>query len=796
MINTYFMQRVHLFTMPKFYNRKRHNLVCLLFFIFSATALAQEKHTISGTITDASNGEELLGASVWVSELGTGGITNEYGFYSITIPEGTYNLNISYVGYATVIKQISLTESVRLNEILEPESTSLEEVVVTSERKDGNIKSPQMSVTSLDVKEIAVVPVVFGEQDVIKTIQLLPGIKSNEGGGGFFVRGGSADQNLILLDEAPVYNASHLLGFFSVFNSDAIKDLTVYKGHIPAEFGGRASSVLDIQMNNGNNKKFNASGGIGLISSRLTIENPIVKDKGSFIISGRRTYLDLFLKTSNDEDVRKSVLYFYDLNAKANYKFGEKNRVFISGYFGRDKFGVSNDFGFDWGNTTATVRWNHIINDRLFSNTTALFSDYNYDVEIGGDEGENNGFDITSAIQDVSLKQDFKYYINPSNTMKFGANGIYHTFIPGQINPQSNANINALELQEKYAWEAAAYISDDLEISEKINLNLGLRYSWFAQVGPGDIFTYDEDGDVATTENFDSGEIVETYSGLEPRAGLTYLLSDETSVKASFGRNRQYLHLVSNSTSGTPIDIWIPSSNNVKPQIADQYALGYYRNFKDNAFESSFEVYYKDMQNQVDYRTGAELVFNENVESQLLFGKGWSYGAEFYLKKNIGKLTGWFSYTWSKTEREFEGIDNGNPYPANWDRTHDLSLVGIYKLNPKWTFSASFVYQTGNAITYPVGKYEVDGEVINLYDTRNDNRMPDNHRLDLGATWQLKKNDRFESNLNFSIYNAYGRRNAFAINFQEAENDPNRTEAVRLSLFSFVPSITYNFKFK
>ncbi len=770
--------------------------IFILFLSLSSSILSQEKYTISGSVTDASSGEELIGASVWVSELSVGGITNEYGFYSITIPKGSYTLNMSYVGYATTIKEVSLTESLLLSVELEPESTSLEEVVVTSERKDGNIKSPQMSATSLEIKEIAVVPVVFGEQDIIKTIQLLPGIKSNEGGVGFFVRGGSADQNLILLDEAPVYNASHLLGFFSVFNSDAIKDLTIYKGHIPAEFGGRASSVLDIQMNNGNNKKFNASGGIGLISSRLTIENPIVKDKGSFIISGRRTYLDLFLKTSKDEDVRNSVLYFYDLNAKANYKFGKNDRVFISGYFGRDKFGVGDDFGFDWGNTTATVRWNHLFNNRLFSNTTALFSDYNYDVEIGGDEGENNGFNITSAIQDISLKQDLKYFINPSNSLKFGASGIYHTFIPGQINPQSNSNINALELQEKYAWEAAAYVSDEAEISEKLSLNLGLRYSWFGQVGPGDVFTYDEDGDVATTENFDSGEIVETYSGLEPRAGLTYLLSDDTWVKASYGRNRQYLHLVSNSTSGTPIDLWIPSSNNVKPQIADQYALGYYRNFKDNAYESSFEVYYKDMQNQVDYRTGAELIFNENVESQLLFGKGWSYGAEFYIKKNIGKLTGWLSYTLSKTDREFEGIDNGNSYPANWDRTHDLSLVGIYELNPKWMLSATFVYQTGNAITFPVGKYEVDDEIINLYDTRNDNRLPDYHRLDLGATWQLKKTSRFESNLNFSVYNAYGRKNAFSIDFQEAENDPNRTEAVKLSLFSFVPSITYNFKFK
>lgn len=771
--------------------------IAVLFLLFFSNSLnAQEKSTISGTITDSSNGEELLGASIWISELSSGGITNEYGFYSLTIPNGSYTLSISYIGYETLIKEISLTESFRLNVNLQPESTSLDEVVVTSERKDGNIKSPQMSATSLEIKEIALVPVVFGEQDVIKTIQLLPGIKSSEGGGGFFVRGGSADQNLILLDEAPVYNASHLLGFFSVFNSDAIKDLTVYKGHIPAEFGGRASSVLDIQMNNGNNKKFNASGGIGLISSRLTIENPIVKDKGSFMISGRRTYLDLFLKASKDEDVRNSVLYFYDLNAKANYKFGEKDRVFISGYFGRDKFGAGDVFGFDWGNTTATIRWNHLFNDRLFSNTTALFSDYNYDVEISGDEGENNGFNITSGIKDVSLKQDFKYFISPTNSLKFGLNGIYHSFIPGEITPDANSNINRSELQEKYAWEAAAYVSDDMEISEKLNFNFGLRYSWFAQVGPGDIYTYDEDGDVETTETFDDGKIVETYGGIEPRAGLTYLLNEESSVKASYGRNRQYLHLVSNSTSGTPIDIWIPSSNNVKPQIADQYALGYYRNFKENAYESSFEVYYKDMQNQVDYRTGAELIFNENVESQLLFGKGWSYGAEFYFKKNIGKLTGWLSYTWSKTEREFEGIDNGDPYPANWDRTHDLSLVGIYKLNPKWTLSASFVFQTGNAITYPVGKYQVDDEVINLYDTRNDNRLPDYHRMDLGATWQLKKTEKFESSLNFSVYNAYGRKNAFLINFQEAENDPNRTEAVKLSLFSFVPSVTYNFKFK
>lgn len=777
----------------------RNLLKFAIFLVLVTTALesgAQQKFTISGTIEDATNGEELIGASVLVKELSTGGTTNVYGFYSVTVPEGDYNLVISYIGYETQVKPLKLGESVTLNLELMPASTTLTEVIVSAEQEDENIQSTQMSVNKLKMKDIETIPVVFGEKDVIKTIQLLPGIKSSEGGGGFFVRGGSADQNLILLDEAPVYNASHLLGFFSVFNSDAIKDLTVYKGHIPAEYGGRASSVLDIKMNDGNSKKFNAGGGIGLISSRLTLEGPIVKDKGSFILSGRRTYLDIFMKLSGDEDISKSILYFYDLNAKANYRLGEKDRVFISGYFGRDKFGFGDDFGFDWGNTTATVRWNHLFNNKLFLNTTALFSDYNYDVEIGGDEGENNGFLITSAIQDISLKEDFEYYISPSNTLKFGVSGIYHTFLPGEIRPESNSNVNSFELQNKYAWEAAAYISEEISLSEKLKLNAGLRYSWFAQVGPGDIFTYDEDGDIIDSKTYEDGEVVKTYGGLEPRAGVTYLMDDQSSFKVSYGRNRQYLHLVSNSTSGTPIDLWIPSSNNVKPQIADQYALGYFRNFKENAYEGSVEVYYKEMQNQVDYRTGAELVFNENVESQLLFGKGWSYGAEFYLKKNVGDLSGWISYTWSKTERQFEGIDSGDAYPANWDRTHDVSLVGIYKLNEKWTFSGSFVFRTGEAVTYPVGKYEVDGEVINLYSTRNDNRLPDYHRLDLGATLKLKTNRKFDSSLNFSVYNAYNRKNAFLINFREVQDDPTRTESVKITLFGILPSVTFNFKFK
>ena len=772
--------------------------IILLFISFLLVNLssAQEKFTLSGNIQDAVDGEELIGATVFFKELASGGSANVYGFYSVTVPAGTYTVEFRFLGYETLTKTIVLDKSQKMDIELSPSSTTLNEVVISSKIEDANVRSTQMSVNTLQTKDLNAIPVILGEKDVIKTIQLLPGIKSSEGGGGFFVRGGSADQNLILLDEAPVYNASHLLGFFSVFNSDAIKDLTIYKGHIPSEFGGRASSVLDIKMNDGNSKRTNVSAGIGLISSRATLEGPIVKDKGSWIISARRTYLDLFLGLSNNEDIKDSKLYFYDLNAKANYRIGKNDRIYLSGYFGRDNFGFSDVFGFDWGNLTGTARWNHLFSDKLFLNSTFLVSDYNYDVEIFGEDDEDNGFTITSSIRDYSLKEDFSYYLNPENTIKFGVNGIYHTFVPGEFIPGSSSGLNEIILQEKYAWETSAYISDDIVFSDKLMVNAGLRYSWFSQVGPGDIKTYDEDGDISSTENFSRSEIVKTYAGLEPRLGITYLLDESSSVKASYGRNRQYLHLLSNSNAGTPIDLWIPSSNNVKPQIADQIALGYFRNFKENAYETSLEIYYKDMQNQVDYKTGAELIFNEDVESQLLFGKGWSYGAELYVKKNIGELTGWVSYTWAKTERRFDGVDLGEKYAASWDRRHDLSVVGIYQLNKKWQFSAAFVYRTGDAITYPIGKYEIDDEVVFRYGKRNADRLPDYHRLDLGATKQIKNSDRFESSLTFSLYNAYGRKNAWIINFRESADDPSQTEAVKVALFTFVPSITYNLKFK
>jgi len=775
----------------------KYIITIAFFFLIASTALqAQVKHTISGTLSDSTTGETLIGASVYVTELKSGVATNVYGFYSLSIPAGTYTIEFNYIGYNKISKTLNLDKNVKIDLELEPASELLNEAVIISEAQDENVRSTQMSVNKIATKELETIPVILGEKDVIKTIQLLPGIKSSEGGGGFFVRGGSADQNLLLLDEAPVYNASHLLGFFSVFNSDAIKDLTIYKGHIPAKYGGRASSVLDITMNDGNSKKTTVSAGIGLISSRATIEGPIVKDKGSFIISGRRTYLDLFLKLSNDDLINQSQLYFYDLNAKASYRLGEKDRIFVSGYLGRDKFGFADVFGFDWGNVTSTLRWNHLFNDKLFLNSTVLFSDYNYDVNIGGDDDEQDGFLIKSAIQDYSIKEDFTYYLSPKHTLEFGLNGIYHRFVPGEILPQSEAVINEFRLQKKYALEGAVYISDDIIVNDKISVNTGLRYSYFSQMGPGDIYTYDEDGDVTSAESFDRAEVVKDYGGLEPRLGITYILNDQSSVKASAGRNRQYLHLVSNSTSGTPIDLWIPSSNNVKPQIADQYALGYFRNFKENAYESSVEVYYKDMQNQVDYKTGAQLIFNENVESQLLFGRGYSYGVEAFVKKKKGLFTGWLSYTWSKTERKFDGIDNGEAYSASWDRTHDLALVGMYQLTEKWTLSAAFVYQTGNAITYPIGKYEIDDETVFRYGKRNADRLPDYHRLDLGATKKIKNTDKFESSLTFSLYNAYGRKNAFSVNFRENEDDPTQTEAVKITLFTFVPSITYSVKFK
>jgi hypothetical protein len=641
----------------------------------------------------------------------------------------------------------------------------------------------------------------------MKTLQLMPGVKSGgEGSAGFFVRGGSSDQNLILLDEAPVYNASHLLGFFSVFNSDAIKDLNLYKGGMPAEYGGRLSSVMDIKMKDGNSKEMEVSGGIGLISSKLTIEAPIVKNKGSFIISGRRTYADMFLKLSSDEKQRDASLYFYDLNLKANYQINDNNRVFLSGYFGRDNLGFSDVFGFNWGNATGTLRWNHLFNDKLFSNTSFIYSHYNYKIEIG-----SAGFKIASKIEDITLKEDFDYFLNDKNKIKFGGSIVHHTFDPGEISStKEEALLNDTKIENRYSFESALYLSNEQKFGNLFTLTYGLRYSNFTQIGPGEIYSYNEDGDVADTTNYNKMESVVSYNGFEPRVAANYTLSESSSLKASYSRSYQYLHLLSNSSSGNPTDAWMPSSNNIKPEVADQVSLGYFKNLKHNAFEFSIETYYKILDNTIDYKTGAEVTLNPTVEGELLYGQGRAYGVEFFLKKKKGDFTGWISYTLARSENQFKEVNKGSWYPAKQDRTHDVSIVAMYALSERVKLSSSFVFYTGGAVTFPTGKYVIDNQTINLYSDRNGSRMPNYHRMDIGLTLDNKKfkeiknfetgeiekvKKKVESSWNFSLYNVYGRENAYSITFQENEDDPTRTEIIQLSLFKIIPSISYNFKF-
>lgn len=770
--------------MPKF-------LLFLFLFFHSLGLFAQTKFTISGTVKDAKTGETLIFANIQVQEQPSlGATTNDFGFYSLTVPQGKYNIVFSLIGYEKKVIPVNLTQNTKLNVNLSPQSLELKEVEVTGEKADRNVKSSEMSTIKIDVAEANKIPVLFGERDIVKTVQLLPGIKSaGEGNSGFYVRGGGADQNLILLDGATVYNPSHLLGFFSVFNSDALKDVNLIKGGMAAEYGGRISSVLDIKMNDGNSKKFGVSGGIGLIASRLTLEGPIVKDKGSFMISGRRTYADLFLKLSSDETARNSHLYFYDLNMKANYQLGEKDRLYLSGYFGRDDFGLKDLFGFVWGNATTTLRWNHLFSEKLFLNSSAIYSNYNY--KIGVSLGSTN-LDIKSSIQDYNLKEDFTYYVSPRNTIKFGLNSAYHIFAPGEI----TLNNTAFAITDKqYALDNAIYVQDEFDLGTRFKINAGIRLSNFNLMGPGMIYSYDKDGNPSDSTRYERGEIVKSYFGPEPRLSVAYILNDVSSVKASYARAYQYLHLLSNTTSSSPTDIWVPSSNNVKPQSGDQVALGYFRNFANNKYETSVEIYYKKLYNQIDYKNGANLVFNKFVESQLIYGEGRAYGIELFLKKKFGKFNGWIGYTLSRTERIFKDVDNGTPFPARQDRTHDISVVGIYELNPKWSFSGTFVYYTGNAVTFPYGKYIIEDQIVAFYGSRNSYRMPAYNRMDISVTWQRKKTEKFESSWNFSVYNLYARENAWAIVFREKENDPSRQEAVQIALFRMIPSVTYNFKF-
>jgi outer membrane receptor protein involved in Fe transport len=783
----------------------------LLFFTFNfllITSITAQKHSISGYIKDAKNGEVLIGVSVYEKGTTNGVTTNAYGFYSLMLSADTHNIVVSYIGYANQMKKIDLTaKNLTQNFELADATNSLNEVIVSSEREDANVKSTEMSVAKLDIKQINRIPALLGEVDVIRAIQLLPGVTTmGEGSSGVNVRGGNIDQNLILLDEAPVYNASHLFGFFSIFNPDAVKDVKLIKGGIPSQYGGRLSSILDIRMKEGNSKKLQINGGIGTIFSRLSIEGPLIKDKMSFIVAGRRSYIDVLakpiLKKTNPE-LGDLKFYFYDLTAKINYRVNPKNNLFLSGYFGQDVFGAG--FSFKYGNATTSLRWNHLFNDKLFLNTTAFYSNYNYGLGFTN-EGSSQSFIWKSNIVNYSIKPDFTYYLNNKNTLHFGGQSLFLQFEPGNAVVTSSTGVsNNISLPNKYAWENALYLDDEYKVNSRISVQAGLRYSLFSYMGQGNKYEYydtipNNSKRLKDTVYYKMFKTIAQYGNFEPRLSFKIDLTDNSSIKASYNRTAQYLQLVSNTAAATPLDIWTPSTNNIKPQLADQVALGYFKNLKENMFEASVEIYFKNMQHQLDYVDNANLLLNKKYEGDLLQGKGRAYGAEFYFKKIKGKFTGWVSYTLSRTMRQIDGLSNNTWYPSKYDRPHNLAVVLNYDINKRWNVSANFVYISGTPNTFPDSRFEIQGYVqgYNTSNLRNNYRNPSYNRLDFSATYNFKKNEkrRWQSSIVFSVYNAYARKNAFAVYFQATPNNATQTQAIRYSVVgTIIPAITYNFKF-
>jgi len=760
--------------------------------------------TLSGTIKDKASGEALIGAACYIPELATGVASNVYGFYSISVPQGTYKVVFSYIGYETLEMQVVLNDNRKLTAFMAEETKQLEEVIVTGEKKDRNVESINMSMEKVPVRLVKKLPSFMGEVDVLKSITLLPGIQSGgEGSSGLYIRGGGPDENLLILDEAPVYNASHLMGFFSVFNPDAIKDIQVYKGGIPSEYGGKASSVIDIRMKDGNSKKFHVDAGIGNISSRLTLEGPVIKDKWSYIISSRRTYVDFIGQLAGIEELKENKLYFYDLNLKTNIQLGNKDRIFISGYTGDDYFKLGESLYMRWGNITGTARWNHIFGSKIFSNTSLIYSNYGYNLGVPGNSADQ--FDWNSEINDLNFKVDFTWFFNSKNRVNFGINVIHHHFEPGNIEAIENSYYSNIRLTNYNTLENALYASNEQTIGARLILKYGLRLSLFQQIGEGKVREYlnpdapKEDELVGDPTEYGKGEwIGSPYINLEPRMSVKYTLDGASSVKASYNRMVQNLHLISNTNSPTPLDIWLPTSKHIKPLIADQVAAGYFRNFKKNTIETSIEVYYKDMQNVIDYKDGAELFLNEDLETELLRGDGYSYGLELLIKKQAGKFTGWAGYTLSRSMRKVPGINSGEAYPSGYDRTHDASLVLNYERNQQLTFSANWVFATGNPTSYPLVKYNVQSNALYYYSKRNSNRIPDYHRLDFSLTYHPKKNERrkVKRSWNVSLYNVYARRNAYSITFKQNEDNPLISEATRLSIVgTIIPAITYNLSF-
>jgi len=776
-------------------------------------AIGQGQVTISGYIKDSSNGEDLIGATIYVKELESGAVTNVYGFYSFSLSPGTYEVEYRYIGFITETRNLNLEANQRIDIELNNASKQLEEIVVTGEPEDVNVSGIQMSADKMDMKTMQKIPPLLGEVDVLKSIQLLPGVSTvGEGASGFNVRGGSTGQNLVLLDEAPVFNSSHMLGFFSVFNPDAVKDIKLIKGGIPSRYGGRISSILDIRMKEGNNKELEATGGIGTIFSRFAIEAPIVKDKASFIIAARRSYIDVLTKLTTDVLDDGAALNFYDLTLKTNYNINKKNRVFVSGYLGRDNFKFDANQGFNWGNRTLTTRWNHIFNDRLFSNITGFFSDYDYQLAFGEDELDR--FDWSSRIFTYDLKPEFTYFINPKNELSFGGEFLLYRFEPANAVGVSNGEVQDITIDQKYALETSAYLENVQHIGPKVSIQYGARLSHFQYIGPGTYFEFDEQPagtrrNVVNEYKAESGETIQSYNNIEPRFSFKYQLNNSTSLKTSYNRTSQYVHLISNTTASNPLDIWIPSSNNVKPQTGHQVAMGLFKNFgDDNNIETSVEAYYKKTNNQIDYIDGADILINEFLEGDLLSGIGRAYGLEFSVKKKVGKVNGWVSYTLAKTELQVDGINNGNWYPTRYDQRHNLKVTSFYETPGRWSFSSTFTLVTGTPTTFPSDRIEVQGMVIpyNADGARNNVRIASYHRLDLSATLEGKKMRKGKPRKNesfwvFSVYNAYGRKNPFSIYF--TQEDTRRalgqavtTEARQVSILgSLIPSISYNFKF-
>jgi len=788
--------------------RLKARLILLFCVINFSAGWCQNKFTLSGIVSDLNSNETLIGVSIYVPELKIGTTTNEYGFYSMTLPEGTFTIEYSYVGYQTVNETLVMSQSVKKNVSLLNDGEQLEEVIITETRK-ANIRKAEMSVNKLSIGDIKKMPVVLGEVDVIKSILLLPGVtNAGEGASGFNVRGGGADQNLILLDEAVIFNSSHVFGFFSVFNPDAIKDLKLYKGGIPARFGGRGSSVLDIYQKEGNSKKFQMSGGIGLITSRLLAEGPLVKDRGSFLIGGRGSYAHLFLKLADNNN----SAYFYDLNTKLNYKVDDKNSLYLSGYFGRDVFNLAGSFVNVYGNSTLNLRWNHLFNDKLFSNLSLIYSDYYYGLTL-----DFVGFQYDSGIKNYNLKYDFKNYVSNTLKLNYGVNAIYYDFNPGVITPTSESSgINFRKLEQKYAFEPALYLEAEHDVSSKLSLMYGLRYSMFYRLGQSTVNLYENNqaveydevlkiyrkGTPIGTEFFDSNDIMASFDNFEPRFSASYALNDNQSLKASYNRMTQYLQLISNTSSPTPLDVWTPSDRYIKPQIVDQVAVGYFQNFNNDDYSLEVESFYKTVQNRIDYIDGADLIANEALEQIILNGRLRAYGLEVLFRKNTGKFNGWISYTLSRSEQQTPGrtateigINNGNWYKSAFDKLHNLAITSAYDLNEKWSFGANFILQSGQPVTFPNGQYQYQGITIPSYGLRNENRLPLFHHLDISATYTPKaqQKKRWQGEWVFSVYNLYNRMNAASINFRQNTSGVN--EAVRFSIFGVVPAVSYNFKF-